>query len=374
MKILHVISGLGTGGAERMLQRIVTAETDTQITHEVISLGQGGDIADSLLTHGVQVSILNGKGRLSAPRVLLQAETIAKKYMPDVIQGWMYDGNMAASWLGWRTNIPCLWNVRHSIADINKERIALRVVISISARLSQGVKAIIYNSAIASSQHHALGFSNNNVIVIPNGFDTQQLKPDAGLNEQIRNELNLKQDDLLVGMVARYHPMKAHARFIKAALYIAREVPNVYFAFAGKGVDIDNAELTGMINQAGMAERFFLLGERTDVHAIHCALDLAVSSSEWGEGFSNVLAEAMAAGVPCVATDVGDARHVIGDTGVIVPPADTKALEEAILAMLLDNERRKHNGRLARERIVDKFNMDTIMQHYIELWSSVIKT
>lgn len=372
MKILHVISGLGTGGAERMLQRIVTAEADTSITHEVICLGQGGDIAGSLLTHGVQVSILNGKGRLSAPRVLLQAEDIAKNYKPDVIQGWMYDGNMAASWLGWKTNIPCLWNVRHSIADIKREKLDLRLAVYLGSLICSSADAIIYNSKIAANQHKKLGFCAEKQIVIPNGFDINTLKPGETDRARIRQELSVSNDAWLVGMIARYHPMKDHTMFLNAALSVCENNNNVYFLLAGKGVDAENSQLMSTIENSGFASRFRFLGERRDVVAIHSALDLAVSSSAWGEGFSNVLGEAMSAGVPCIATDVGDAEYILGSTGMVVPPENKEKMAGAIEQMLSDKSKLKDMGRAARERIVENFSLDHVLDKYTQLWSNSV--
>jgi len=371
MKILHVITGLNTGGAETMLYRLLSTASNKIGEHRVVCLGKSGRVGEKIGAKGIHVDVLGGKSRLSAPRVIQAATSIAKKYQPDIVQGWMYDGNLAGWWLAKRCNAKLLWNVRHSVVDLSWEPFDLQFVIRLGAYLSRKADAIIYNSHIAAVQHEVLGFSAEKKRVLPNGFDTTVYKPDEDARTRIRTELGIAEDAFLVGKIARYHPMKDHLNFLKAAGEVSGSVANTYFLLAGSGTGNDNKKLLDAAEQAGIRPRTFFLGERQDTTALNAALDIAVSSSAWGEGFSNVIGEAMSCGVPCVVTDVGDAKQLLGETGIIVPTKDYVALSEAIQRLLKNNELRISFGKEARSRIKKFYSLDNIVNEYERLWKGL---
>jgi len=372
MKILHVITGLHTGGAETMLSRLLTSPYCKPEEHRVVCLGTSGPIGEKIKAQGFIVDVLGGKGRLSALRVVIAAVRIAKAYRPDIIQGWMYDGNLAAWWMAKRCGARLIWNVRYSIADISREPFDLRIVIRVCAWLSSKVDVILYNSHIAAKQHNALGFSAGDNRVLPNGFNTSVFKPDPDARMRVRKGLGIPENGLLVGMIARYHPMKDHLNFIKAAGKVARSVPEVCFLLAGYSVEKENRVLLHAVSEAGIQSKTFLLGERQDTPALNAALDVAVSSSAWGEGFSNVLGEAMACEVPCVATDVGDAVQLLRETGTVVPPKNSDALSGALIRLLNDHEYRSALGNAARKRIEENYSLEVVANQYLQLWEGII--
>jgi glycosyltransferase involved in cell wall biosynthesis len=209
--------------------------------------------------------------------------------------------------------------------------------------------------------------------LIPNGFDPVAFRPDPDARTALRAELRLSTDAPLIGVVARYDRQKDHQTFVAAAARLHARLPNVHFVLCGNGVDQANVELMGWINAAGLSHVCHLLGERNDVARVTAALDLATLSSAYGEGFPNVLGEAMACEVPCVATDVGDSAHVVGDAGRIVPAGDADALARAWGDLLTaGKDELKTLGQRARRRILENFSISRVTHSYEAAYRSVV--
>jgi len=230
----------------------------------------------------------------------------------------------------------------------------------------------VYNSAVSRAQHAKFGFHDARGVVIPNGFDTSVFARDPDARSQARGELGIAEEALAIGLVARVHPMKDHANFLRSAARFAAEHAKAVFVLVGDGADQSNPELTGLIDELQLRDKVRLCGRRTDIAAVDNALDIASSSSSWGEAFPNAIAEAMACGTPCVATDVGDVRDIVGEAGVVVPPRDPVALSEgwARLATLGAGGRREM-GQRARQRIIDRYSLAANARAYAGLWRSL---
>jgi glycosyltransferase involved in cell wall biosynthesis len=210
------------------------------------------------------------------------------------------------------------------------------------------------------------------MLVIPNGFDLKKYLPDNKVGQEVRSELLLDSGQLIVGMVARYHPMKGFAPFISAAGQLALDNLQVTFVLCGSGVTWDNDTLVTMIDEAGLRDRFKLLGPRTDVARLLSAFDLFTSPSLCGEGFSNVVGEAMCCGVPCVVTDVGDSAWIVGTTGRVIPPDSPGALADAWRELLCMSQENRHRlGVEARSRMQENFSLSRITDQYQELFLTV---
>jgi len=208
-------------------------------------------------------------------------------------------------------------------------------------------------------------------MVIPNGFDLTAFSPDPTARLAVREEFGLAADTMLIGHVARHHPMKGHANLLKAASLVVVRYPDARFLLVGLNVSKDNLELMAEIDGLKLRKNIVLAGERKDVPHLVAAMDLAVSASEWGEGFPNVVGEAMAAGVPCVVTDVGDSASIVGDCGLVVPPGNAEALAAAICELLASEpERRQQMGRDARARVCEKFSIERVGRMYLDLYQS----
>jgi glycosyltransferase involved in cell wall biosynthesis len=321
---------------------------------------------------GVPVHTLGMRAGMPGPSAFLRLQRHVRRLQPDAIQGWMYHGNLAASFATKvapkRTALT--WNVRQSLYDLGNEKPLTRQVIRANRALSRRPDAIIYNSRLSRSQHERFGFATDAAVIIPNGFDLTRLRPDYENSAAVRLEFGLDAEDLVIGHVARFHPMKDHATFLRAAVEVARRVPRARFLLAGRGVGPDNPVLSGIVPPDFMP-RFIFTGERRDVSRLMQAMDVLCSSS-WSEAFPNVLGEAMACGVPCVATDVGDSASILGETGIVVPPSDRATLTQAIIAMLdKPSKARRDLGREARSRIEARFSLDAMVAHYAQLYEEL---
>lgn len=371
VRALHFITGLNTGGAETALCRLLEALRPPAFEHVVVALGHPG----ALSMRVAAVAELHHLGMNPArprPRDLWHQRSIVRATAPDMVHGWMYHANIAATFATMGSAIPMLWGIRQSLYDLSKEKRLTRLVIKGGALLSRRPRLILYNSVVSARQHGKYGYDTTRARVIPNGFDSDVFMPDDPTRCRIRAELALPAETLLIGLVARVHPMKDHANFLRAAALFTAECPQARYLLIGDGADVRNSALSGLIGELGLQGRVLLCGRRTDVAAINAALDIACSSSSWGEAFPNAIGEAMACGVPCVATNVGDVPQIIGDTGVVVPARDASALAAgwSKLAALPASSRRAL-GLRARQRIVEHYSLREVSRRYADLYVSM---
>ena len=375
--ILHIISGLSTGGAEMMLLKLLSNADRQCSKHEVISMIDIGTVGKKIQELGIPV---HGIGlRMERPNPLSFWRLIKKvrEFKPSLIQGWMYHGNLAAQFAHTflPRPVPVVWNIRHSLYDLAYEKKTTAWMIRLGAKLSNRPAKIIYNSKVSAGQHEALGYAADKTTLIPNGFDTDIFFPSEEARVEIRQELGLSPSTFLIGLIGRYHPMKDHGNFIRAADLISKSNPEIHFILVGRNVQTDNNELMDMFKNTKVLDKFHLLGERSDLNRLTPSLDIATSSSYFGEGFPNVMGEAMACGVPCVVTDVGDGGWVVGDTGLVVPAKDPQAMASAWKKLLdMGPGGRKDLGAKARKRITSDFSLQNIVSQYESLYSGILNS
>lgn len=371
-RITFIVTGLTTGGAEIMLLKLCSQIDKSRFVLSVISLRDHGTIGPRIEELGIPVYAIGLRSSIFAIPQIIELRKLLGRLCPDLIQGWMYHGNIAASLFPGKSRV--CWGIRcSSLYDFEEQRGVTGWIVKIGKYLSKLPSSIIYNSNNGSRQHAEFGFAERRAIVIPNGFDTDILRPDKDSRFLLRKEFGLSDDVVLIGKIARFHPMKDHVGFLKAAELLIREFPNAYFLFVGSGVSSDNTKLTVIIDDLGLSEHVLLLGERMDVPKITAALDIATSSSAWGEGFPNSVGEAMSCGVPCVVTDVGDSAWIVGETGRVVPPSDPNALATAWKSLIiLGSHGRRALGALARERVRNNFSLDSVAAQYENLYTSLI--
>jgi glycosyltransferase involved in cell wall biosynthesis len=373
LKIAFVITDLEVGGAERMLLKLITRLDRRRWQASVISLMDGGPLQPCFEEQGIPVYTLGMSSANSSLRGLRRLAQLLRQLQPDLVQGYMIHGNLCAQIAGFMANrrLPVLWGVRHSNLDPSAEKASTILLSRALGLLSRFAAHIVYNSGAGRAMHEAMGYAAARASVIPNGFDTEAFRPSPEARTEVRRELGLAPDALLIGMVGRYHPMKGHGVFLRAAAQIAAARDNVFFVIAGSGLDSGNAELVQQVANERLVGRMFLLGVRADVPRITAAFDIATLSSV-GEAFPNVVGEAMACAVPCVVTDVGDAARIVDDTGVVVPVNDAQALADG-WARLLDMPaaERQALGMRARQLVCDRYSLDAIVAQYEALYLKV---
>jgi len=269
--------------------------------------------------------------------------------------------------------IPVIWGIRQS--DIRIEKMVKKVLARfINPLLSRVLPEFIVCCAEEARRIHlGYGYVSDKLRVIPNGFDLDRFSDDPGRRRKARSALDISEDELVVGMVGRLHALKDHRNFIQAVARISVKVPHTRFLLCGAGLTPDSREFAFLLAESGVEpSKFLLLGQKDDVEQIYPAMDVNVLSS-LSEGFPNVLGEAMACGVPCVATDVGDSAMIIGSTGHVVPPRNPDALTNAIVDLLTaSEEKRRFLGRLARRRIEEHFSIEVVAGQYQALYEEVL--
>lgn len=374
MRICFVITGLSVGGAENMLYKLLSNINRARLNPTVISLSDKGIFGEKIEALDIPVYVIAINSGTSILLGTIKIIRIINTIKPDLVQGWMYHGNLAASLASMSTVkvIPMVWNVRHSLYSLKYEKKGTAIIIKLLSYFSKFPRTIIYNSITSANQHERFGYSQSKSLIIANGFDTNIFKPDRKAYISLRQELNLTKDTFIIGLVARFHPMKDHHNFLQAAAILLKNKPDIHFILVGRNVDSNKIELVKLIHKLNIQGKTHLLGERQDISSITTAMDIASNSSAWGEGFANAIGEAMACGIPCVVTDVGDSAQIVGNTGKVVPPRNPEALAKAWQELIdLSVDGRKALGEAARARIIDNFSLESVVTQYESLYSKI---
>lgn len=300
---------------------------------------------------------------------MLRLRRLVREVQPDVVYSFLGVPNLATVLLkGLGSRVPMVWSVRASDVDLSQYDWLSRACCFVEAHLSRFADHIVVNSGAGREHARALGFSLQSMSVVYNGIDTARFTPDRASGKALRRHWCPASGGILVGIVARLDPMKDHQTFLRAAKLAVQKEPALHFVCIGDGpLELRLKELSG---QLGLAGHLTWAGAQADMPAAYNALDILCLSSI-SEGFPNVLGEAMSCGVPCVTTDVGDAAHEIGDTGLTVPKGDPKVLAEAMLTMA----RRVQAGEIpeTRARIEALFSLERMVGDTERTLSKVIR-
>lgn len=373
-RILHIITGLEHGGAERSLVNLLESPLGNQFDHRVLSLGTTGHYGPSLAAQGIPAVALGLGGVRSIPYALGRLQRAVRDFCPEIIQGWMYHGNLFAELAAalFRPSAKIAWNIRQSLYDIETEKRGTQAVIRLLRVLSSRPRAIVYNSYQSRAHHEAFGFAPTRGKVIPNGFDTARWRPDTKRRAAFRKMLGVGDDTPVLGFVGRFHPQKDVPTFLAASTDALAAHPNLHVVVVGEGLG-DGGTALAPYRSGLPVGRFHPLGRRDDIEAILPGFDFFCLSSA-SEAFPNVLGEAMACGLPCIATDVGDCARLMDGNGRIVPPGDTGQMAEAIGEMArMDLARRAEIGEAARARIIAAYGLDATVDAYAELYDMILK-
>jgi glycosyltransferase involved in cell wall biosynthesis len=374
LRILHVIDGIGIGGAESVLLRLLEGLQANGHHNAVVSLMNPGRLSERLASTGAVVEGLGfARGRLPGP-ASLRLRAPFRTHRPDIVQGWMYHGNLAASVGRWVAGCtaPMVWSIRSTLSagpgPDPEFKPHTRLAIRLGAVLSAQTAAIVYVSEKSTAQHERIGFRQERSVTIRNGIDCERFRPDREARTRLRGQLGLPQHTPLVGLFARWDPVKGHVHLLAAARRLLEEGRSIHLVLAGSGIEPGNRVLTDAIEATGVSPHVSLLGERDDIEILSAALDVFALPS-LKEAFPNALGEAMAAGVPCIATDVGDCAWMLDDIGYIVPPGDPVTLAAGLGRLLeMTFEERQQIGAAARRRVLQNFSLPQMIRQYEELY------
>jgi glycosyltransferase involved in cell wall biosynthesis len=374
IRIVHLVTNLESHGAERVLAKIVTASNPEKITHYVVSMKDVGPVGEYLRSMGIVVIAL----RLPSPAAIASAPfhfaAMLRRVRPHILHCWMYHANLFGALIGKVASQPyIIWSLRASNTHMEHYSLITRSIVRQGGHFSRWADMIIVNSEAGQQLHRSWGYEADKMKFIPNGFDLNRFKPDMEARASLRSELGIHQNVILIGLIARFHPIKDHSSFLQAASVLKSKFPQVEFLLCGDDICTDNLALNDLLRQYDLQGRIHLLGSRSDVPRIMASLDIHCLTST-SEASPNVVGEAMACAVPCVVTDVGDSARLVGDTGYVVPSGDSRAISNACIQLVeMETELRKELGTRARQRIRDKFDLEYMLQCYFDTYESVAR-
>jgi glycosyltransferase involved in cell wall biosynthesis len=372
IKILHVITSLNVGGTENVLYGLVKCMDPARFENQVVSMIRPGLIGEKIRALGIPVHTLNMQPGRPSIGALFRLANLIHHEEPDLVQTWLYHADLLGLLAAKITAKPVLWNIRTSNMDMSQYRQMSRLVLKACIQLSGWPQLAIVNSKAGQDFHEHLGYHPRDWILIPNGVDTGQFQPNLFARAVLRKGLGLSSDTILIGLIARFDPMKDHVNFMEAASFLSTKYPDVHYVLAGAGVEPSNCFFDTYQLRSVLRGRFHLLGLRDDLADLIAGLDIA-SSSSYTEGFPNTIAEAMSCEIPCVVTDAGDSACLVGETGVVVAPRDSQALANG-WQYLIDIGAKGRNalGLAARKRIQQYYELDECTRQYERLYESLM--
>jgi glycosyltransferase involved in cell wall biosynthesis len=371
LRVCHLITDLEAGGAERSLVNLVVGMNRHEFRCDVVTLINPGPMANPLIAAGIPVTSLGMRRGRPNPAALISLLRHLRETRPTILQTWLYHADFIGTVATWITRPQLLlWNVR--CTDVTKaaetER-PIRWLVRSLAIFSGRPDAIVVNSRQGQVDHERLGYHPKQWVNIPNGVDLVRFQQRDGDRPRLRSQLGLQPHGITIGLVARDHPMKDVSTFLRAASLLLKRDPERQFVLCGEGFTRDNVNLNAMLSSLQLERHVILLGRRSDMENIYPALDIIVLCSIYGEGFPNVLCEAMACGVPCVATDIGDSTEIIGNCGIIIPMHDPEALARACQVLV---EQGLHEiGPRARARMLERYGVERMRARYGSLYRSL---
>jgi glycosyltransferase involved in cell wall biosynthesis len=363
--IVHIIPDLNTGGAEKMLYKLI--KYDKKNNHVIISLTNYCDLENDFRSLGVPVVKLNMEKKIHILSGIYKAIKVIRKLKEPVLLGWMYKGIILMEILSvFFRNCIKIWNIRHSLEFYKNERLSTRIILKLLSVISNSPNGIINNSHTSKIMHEKIGIINNNSVVIPNGFEVDLFKKNNIKRSMKRSELDILPNDFVVGIIGRYHEIKNHNLFISISGILKNKynVENIKFVMVGEGLNWNNDDIVQKISENGLERQFILLDKQNNIPEVLNLFDTFVLCSK-SEGFPNALGEAMLVEIPSITTDVGDCAWLLGDDNYVFDSNDYEGIAELIYNIKgLSYENRRSIGESLRKRILELFDINIIVNHY----------
>ncbi len=375
MKILHIITGLNDGGAEAILYRL--CKFNKSQSHHVISLSGPGKYGEKLEKIGVNTHYLDLNNVFEILFSPIKLFFLIKKIDPNIVQTWMYHADFMGGLIAKLSGIKKIfWGVHHTTLVKNESKKITIMIANINCFLSKFIPTnIIYCAQKSMEVHKEFGFDNKKGVVIRNGYDIKEFFPFVTEKDNANHAFNLPNTSFRIGHVGRDDPQKDHITLLNAFDILREKKLDFHATLVGTGLDNDNQRLLKIIREKNLSNHVSLLGRRDEIPKYMNLIDLFVLSSSFGEAFPNVLNEAMACGTPCIATDIGDSKYIVGNSGWIVPPKCPEVFADKIIYAANEKkynpsewDKRKFS---CRERIVNNFSIETMVEKYKKEWSRI---
>lgn len=373
MKIVHLITSLNIGGAERMLERLLKEGVDTRNTL-IISLSEKGEISKNLEDLGYRVfKIKLKKNFFSVLKGVFVLRRFFLTFRPDIIQTWLYHSNILGSIAASFLKIPVVWNLRGTSIPQGFFSIT-NLIVGLSSFLSYSMpNKIICCGESVKKAHKKLGFSKSKMVVLPNGYDFKNFKRNKQARCNIRKSYDISESNILIGSVGRFDLLKDHKNFIQACSLIRKRNKNIKFMIIGRDINIKNDALMSILIRHNMETDIILVDEQKDLNSFYSAMDIFCLHS-FSEGFPNVLVEAMANSLPCVSTNAGEAGIILNDPEFTVRVNNPTELSEKLLCMIeLSTDKRKQLGLNNSNKVKKKYDIRKIKRIYFDLYNQLLK-
>jgi len=361
--LAFMIRALEIGGAERQLVALANGLAARGHRISILLLYANGALLDALDAR-IEIVDLGKRHRYDLVGFVGRFRRTLARLRPDLLYSWLQVPNLISGLATWLPEAPVIaWGVRGTDIEPDAYDFARWAVDAALRRLGGRPAVIITNARSTRQELVAHRVDEARIAVIPNGIDTARFRLDREARHRARQELGLDEQAPVIGMVARLDPMKDHATLLEASARYLPDRPAARLVVVGGGPETLRRQLQAQAEALGIGSRVLWTGPRLDLPALYNAFDLCTLSSRFGEAFPNVLGEAMACGVPCVATDIGDSSVVIGACGRIVPPRSPESLVRAWQAVLdLPADERYKLGLDARARIEACFGLDRMIE------------
>jgi glycosyltransferase involved in cell wall biosynthesis len=371
IRVLHIVADLRTGGAETMLAQVISNSNRKIFQHQVLSMRSAADIGEILRGQNIKIDVLGVNVWLGGIFKIFTMRRIIKGFQPDIIHTWLYHANVVGGLAGisW-SDARVVWGLHSGWLSRNHTKWLTRFMRRIGGWLSGLVPDSILCCTHSVQEFHAgLGYKLEKLVIVSNGVDLERFYPDCDARLELRREWSATENQLVIGMVARLDPQKDFRTFLDAAVIVRRAYPNARFILCGSGFDGDNAQITKELSRRHLEGHVTLLGFRSDVQRVMAALDVLVLSSRYGEALPLVVMEAMACGLPVVASDLGDIQRITGGWGKTVSPGSAQEFAEAMIAYArLSEEERSRLALNARERIAEMFSLGSAVHQHETLY------
>ena len=375
VRLLFLTRSLSYGGSERQLIALAKGLRKRGASVAVATFYSGGSLRRELESTGVSVESLGKRARWDVLGFFWRLLRLVHRIQPTILHGYLATANILTVLLKlFYPSAKIVWGLRASNMELERYGYIEQIQSWVECKLSHFSDLIVVNSHAGFDFAARKGFSQDKMVVIQNGIDVDRFHPDSVSRNGMRQAWGISDRDQLIGLVGRLDPMKGHDTFIKAATLLSRGRDNIRYVCVGDGPEVFKQKLVALSKEVGLGHRLIWVSASDDVGAIYNALDLVTSCSSYGEGFSNVIGEAMACGRPCVVTDVGDAKRIVGDTGYVVVPGNPAALAAAWqVALEAGGDEKARCGQRARERIIEQFSLERLIEDTARVLEAVVK-
>lgn len=355
VNLLLAIRSLDIGGSERQFIELTKNIDKTKFDVTVCTMY--GGLQEEAIKEIPDITYYNLRkiGRYDFYNFYKNYSKLLKEINPDIIYSFLGEMNLFSLWCKPKET-RIVWGFRASNVDLKQYGKVNWILFWLQKKLSSKVDKIIANSNASIIFYKKKGFDMSRSVVVPNGINTDKFHRNSQKRQEFRKKYRLEEKDIAIGIVARIDYMKGYLIFAQAAKALLDKYEHIYFFSVGDGDEKIKNECEAIL---GNTKRFFWLGNQTSVEDIYSGFDIS-SSSSFGEGFSNSIAEAMSCELPCVVTDVGDSKIIVGDIGVTVKPNSSDSLYSGLKAMITSPYH--EIGILSRQRIIENFSIEKMVK------------